>query len=105
ALQSVDRAAQEDVLAAAEVRMEAGAELEQRPDRADDLEPPARQREDPCDQAQQRRLAGAVAADEADRRSRLDLEGHVLQRPDVVGPPRLRAQDRLPPRGVSARGA
>ena len=40
------------------------------------------------DQLQERALAGAVAADQADRFAASDLQGHVLQRPELF--------DRLP---------
>ena len=43
-----------------------------------------RRLDDPGDQPQQRRLAGAVAADEPDRLARLDGERHVLERLHVL---------------------
>ncbi len=46
--------------------MEAGAQLEQRPDAPADLDTAGTRLDDPGDQAQQRRLAGAVAADQTD---------------------------------------
>ena len=84
ALEPVDGAVQEDVLAAAEVGVEAGAELEQRADPAADVDASRRRLDDPGDQAQQRRLAGAVAADEPDRLARLDGERHVFERLHVL---------------------
>ena len=84
ALQPVDRAVQEDVLAAGEVGVEAGAELEQRADPAADGDAALGRLDDPGDQAQQRRLAGAVPADEPDRLARLDRERDVAQRQDVA---------------------
>ena len=54
--------------------MEAGAELEQRADPAADRDAALGGLDDPGDQAQQRRLAGAVAADKADRLAGLDRE-------------------------------
>ena len=45
----------------------------------------------PGDEPQQRRLAGAVAADEPDRLARLGLERDVPQRPHVVVAERPRA--------------
>ena len=83
-LEPVDGAVEEDVLAAAEVGMEAGAELEQRADPAADVDPSRRRLDDPGDQPQQRRLAGAVAADEPDRLPRLDGERHVFERLHVL---------------------
>ena len=83
-LEPVDGAVQEDVLAAAEVGVEAGAELEQRADPAADGDAPGRRLDDPGDQPQQRRLAGAVAADEADGLTGLDRERDVVERLDVL---------------------
>ena len=62
-----DRAVQEDVLAAGQLGVEAGADLEQRPDAAAQHRP-ARSvgGGDPREDLQQRALAGAVAADDAD---------------------------------------
>ena len=84
ALQPVDRAVQEDVLAAGEVGVEAGAELEQRADPSADGDAALGRLDDPGDQAQQRRLAGAVPADEPHGLARLDRERDVLER-DHVG--------------------
>ena len=57
-----DRAAEEDVLAAGQLGMEAGADLEQRAHAAGELDAPLGRRRDPREHLQQRRLAGAVAA-------------------------------------------
>ena len=70
------------------------------------MRPPTATRPDvglmiPREQAQQRRLAGAVAADEADRAARLDRERDVAQRPDVRAARRGRARRTDP----SARGS
>jgi hypothetical protein len=81
--EAVDRAVEEDVLAAAEVGVEAGAELQERADAAADGDGAARRPDDPGEQPQQGRLAGAVAADEAHRLAAPDLERHVPERPDV----------------------
>ena len=59
----MDRAVQVDVLAAGEVRVEAGAELQQRGDATAGLDAAGRRLDDPGDQAEQRRLARAVSAD------------------------------------------
>src|SRR5207302_4964800 len=71
-------------LAASEVRMEAGPELEQRPDTAAHRDAPRGRLHDPCEEPEQGRLAGAVAADQADRAPGLDVEGHVPEGPDVA---------------------
>ena len=84
----VDRAGQEHVVAAAEVGLEAGAELEQRAHAPTDRHPAARRLDDPGEQAEERRLAGAVPPDEPDGVPRLDVEADVLERLHL---PRLRA--------------
>ena len=84
AAQALDRPVQVDVLAAAEVRVEAGAELEQRADAAVDLHGARRRLDDPGEHPQQRRLARAVAADQADGLAGRDLGRDVAQRPDVL---------------------
>src|SRR3989440_10679081 len=56
ALEPVDRAVEEDVLAAGEIGMEARAELEQRTDATGHLDSARARLDDPGDQAQQRRL-------------------------------------------------
>src|SRR5262245_3445826 len=87
----MDRAVQEDVLTAGEVLVEPRAELEQRADAPADVHRPGRRLDDSGDQPQQRRLAGAVAADEADGTAGLDPEGHISESNDVG---RLRAAAR-----------
>src|SRR5262249_8698477 len=82
-LEPMDRAVEEDVLAPGQVGMEARAELEQRADAAAHDHLPGRRLDDPRDQAKERRLAGAVAADQPDGAPRLDPEGDVLQRNDL----------------------
>jgi hypothetical protein len=62
-----ERAVEEDVLAAGELGFEAGAELEERRHRAAADRDAAARRDDARRDAQQRRLAGAVAADDAHR--------------------------------------
>ncbi len=69
-LHAEDRAVQEDVLAAGQLGMEAGADFEERSDAADDARAAARRRRDARQNLQQRRLARAVAADDADDLSR-----------------------------------
>jgi hypothetical protein len=77
------RAAQEDVLTAGQLGMEAGPELEQAAD-----PPPAAQRADrraryPREDLQQRALACTVAADHADDVAAHDLEFDSAQRPEL----------------------
>src|SRR5207244_73266 len=84
--EAVERAVQVDVLAAGEVRMETGAELEQRRDSPIGLDAAGGRRDDPGDQAEQRRLPGAVSPDQADRVARLDRERDVAQRPHLRRP-------------------
>ena len=70
AREAVQRAVQQDVLAAGEVLAEAGAELEQRRDPAAALGPARVERHDAGEAAQRRGLAGAVAAHDAHRLAR-----------------------------------
>ena len=79
-----DGAVEEDVLAAGQLAVEAGADLEQRADAAVD---PGRARgrlDDARQQLQKRALAGAVQADDADVLAAADLERRVPQRPELV---------------------
>ena len=77
-----DGAVQEDVLAAGEVGMKPGAHLEQRSDAAVNLRFAFRRLGDARQDLQQRRLAGAVAADHADDLARANLVRDALQGPD-----------------------
>ena len=88
-LEAEDGAVQVDVLAPRELRMEARAELEQRPDSAADRDPPLGRLHDPGDQAEEGRLARAVPADQADRPARLDCERDARERVDdrAAAPP------------------
>jgi hypothetical protein len=82
-----------DVLPAGELGIEAGAQFQQRGDAAVDDDRSGRGLEDAADQLQQGALAGAVAADDADRFAAPDVEGDILQRgefPVVVRRPKLR---------------
>ena len=63
--QPVDRGAEVDVVAAGEVLVEAGAELQQRADPPRDGEAPVRRAEHAGKKPQQGRLAGAVPPHEA----------------------------------------
>jgi hypothetical protein len=80
---AVDRAVQVDVLAAGHVRMEARTELEERADAAADGDRAVGRLDDPREEPQERRLAGAVAADEPDGTPGLDVERDVTERPHV----------------------
>ena len=61
-----DRAVQENVLAAGQFRVEAGADFEQARDAAPQLDAAARRLGDAAQDLEQRALAGAVAADDAE---------------------------------------
>src|SRR5205823_6213346 len=84
ALEPEDRAVQEDVLAPCEVGVETSAELEERADAAADGDAPRGRLHDPREQAEQGRLARAVAPDEPDRAPGLDRERDAPERPDVA---------------------
>src|SRR5919106_104650 len=81
--QALDRAVQVNVLAAGEVGVEAGAELEQRSDPALGADAARRRLDDPRDDPKQGRLPRAVPADEADRLAARDVHRDVAERPDV----------------------
>jgi hypothetical protein len=83
AAEALDRAVQEHVLAACEVRVEACAELEQGADPACRTHRARARLDDPGDQAQQRRLARSVASDETDGLSLRHVERDVAERPDL----------------------
>src|SRR5262249_39950978 len=90
-LQAVDRTVEEDVLSSREVGVEARTELDQRTDASADLDAACGRLDDSGDQAQKRRLARAVAADETYRAARLDEKRDVAQCDNVVparAPPR-----------------
>ena len=82
--QAEDRRVHVDVLAAGQLGVEAGAELEQRgePAAGDDLALVGLQ--DPGDALQQRRLARAVVAEDADGRALLDVDVDVVERDEVL---------------------
>ena len=79
----VDRPVQVDVLAAGEVRMETGTELEQGPDPPSRPDATARRLDDPRDKPEEGRLARPVAADQPHCITPSDRDGHVAERPDV----------------------
>ena len=80
-----DRAVEEHVLPAREVRVEAGAHLDQPGHAAAQQDPSGIREEHPGDGLEQRRLAGAVEADQPHRLAGVDGEVHVVQRHEGVG--------------------
>src|SRR5262249_8909458 len=92
-----DRALQVDVLATGEIRVKAGGHFDQRADAPVDRHLAARRPENLREQLQDRRLAGAIRSDDAERFPRPDLERHVTGRPEflfrqlVGGPPAQQA--------------
>ena len=83
--EALDRAVQEDVLPAREVEVKARAELEERADAPFRANAPRRRLDDLGDDAEQRRLAGAVPADQPDGLAARYLGGDVPKRPHVGG--------------------
>ena len=83
-----------DVFAAGQFGMKAGADFEHAGDPAGELDASLVGLGDAADHLEQRRFAGAVAADDADDFAALDLEGNVLERPKILGG-RRRAVGRL----------
>ncbi len=84
--QSQHGAVEEHVFAAAELGVETCAELEQRGDASAHIDHAARRRENAADDLQQGRLAGAVAADQADRLAVADIQIDVVQRMELAMP-------------------
>src|SRR6185436_17128358 len=74
--------AQIDVLATGQLWMKARAELDQRDDVSADADGAARRPRDPRDQLEQRRLARAVSADDAETGADRHIQRDVAQRPD-----------------------
>ncbi len=85
-----DRAAQIDILAAGQLGMKAGADFEQAADASANLREAGRRARDARKHLQQRRLAGAVAADQADDFALRDVKADVAQRPQKIAAQRLR---------------
>lgn len=81
-----DRAVQVDIFAPRELGMEAGADLEQACHSAFDRDSAGRGFGDAAEDLEQRRLARAVAADDAHALALFDVEGDVLQRPEFLRP-------------------
>ena len=86
ARQPVDGGVEEHVLASGQLRVEPDAELDHRRDPrvARDQQPAAGRPVDRGDQLQERALARAVAADQADRFAAVDLQRDVLERPELL---------------------
>ena len=80
----------EDVFAARDLRVKAGAQLDERRDLAIDLDVAARRLGGSGDDLQQRALAGTVAADHTERLAARDGQTDVVERrEDVTGRQRL----------------
>ena len=78
-----DRAVQEDVLAARELRVEAASQLEERRHAAAHLDPTFARDLGTRDDLEERALAGPVASDDTQRLPGPDLDRHAPQRPKV----------------------
>jgi len=79
-----DRAAEENVFAAGQLRMKAGADFEQAADAPVEFRAPHGGPRDARQQFEQRGFARSVSADQADDFALLDLEGNVADGPDEV---------------------
>ena len=79
-----DAAVEKDVLAAGELGMEAGADLQQAGNTPMDVDLAGRGPGDPREDLQQCALAGSVAADDADHLARTDVKIHVLDGPEQL---------------------
>src|SRR5262249_34342913 len=77
-----DGAVHVDVLAARELGVEAGADLQEGGEAAAEPRRAGGGLDDAAEDLQEGRLAGAVAADDADDLAPGDLEGDILQRPE-----------------------
>ena len=77
-----DGSVEEDVFAAGEFRMEAGADLEQRGDPTVEDDAPGGGFGDAGKDFEQGGFARAIAADDAEHLASLDLERHILERPE-----------------------
>src|SRR5439155_6233198 len=84
ALHPEDRAVEEDVLAPGELRVEPGSDLEQAAHAAADDRATRSRSRDACEHFQQRRLARAVASDDAKHLAFGNGEADVAERPDLL---------------------
>ena len=80
-----------DVFPARDLRVEPGAELEQRGEPSPHRDGAARGPHDVCEQLKQRRLAGAVRADDPDRFTGSDREGDPIEGHDAALAPEAEA--------------
>ena len=80
-----DRAVEIDVLAARQLGMKAGADLEQTADPSVETDLAPGRLGDPAQDLQQSRLAGAVAADDPDDLPWLDIEGNIIEGSEIIG--------------------
>ena len=80
-----DGAVEEDVFAAGELGVKAGADFEQAADAAAELDAAVGGLGDAAQDFEQGRFAGAVAADDADDFAGLDFEANILERPEFAG--------------------
>src|SRR5690606_28673238 len=85
------------VVAAAELRMEAGTQFQQCAHRAVDLDRADTGREDAGDELEQGGLSGAVLADDAERFAATDFQIQWLEHIDAVG---FRAGEQQAPEGA-----
>jgi len=79
-----DGPVEKDILAPAQLGMEAGTDLQQAGNTAADGDPALGGLRNPAEDLEQGRLAGTIAADDAEGLPVLDLEGDVLQRPEFL---------------------
>ncbi len=82
--QAQHRAVDVDVLASGQNRVEAGSERDQRADAAANFDAALVRLDEPVQHLQQRGLAGAVAADEAEAFAAPELEGDAVDRPELL---------------------
>ena len=79
-----DGAVEKDVFAPGQFRMKAGADFEQAGHAPVDAHPACGRFGDAAEDFEQRALAGAVAADDADDFAAFDFEGNILERPELL---------------------
>src|SRR5262249_47294824 len=82
AREAEEAGAEIDVLAARELRVKTGAQLDERHDMAADPYAAARRPGDPRDELQQGGLPGAISADDAQAGAARNFERHLTQRVD-----------------------
>src|SRR6185312_14899289 len=79
-----DAAVEEDVFAAGEFGVEAGADFEEAADAAAQFDAAGGRLDNPSEYLEQRAFTGAVLADDADRFSGRHVEGDIFKGPEVV---------------------